>query len=266
MTVASEPDRCPPSEVLAAFVDQRLSRNQVVALTEHLSTCAECRYVVESAYEARAEESASTVRRWWLYAAAAAIAAVFLLMPFARVQWRTYQRETKMRELVQELPKADRALSGRLTGFGYAPHTIVRGAPDEEKDSSQIIFEGKAAEVLDVTKGDDSPKAAHARGVADMILGDTDKAIEDLTKAAATNDPRAWSDLAAAYIAAKKYPEAVAAADRALKIDPKLNDARFNRAMAISYWKPEEEAKAWTEYLKYDPNSPWANEARGRID
>src|SRR4051794_19437542 len=106
MTVAGETHRCPPNEVLAAFVDGRLPRMKVVALTEHLSSCAECRFIVESASEFQAEEQAENIepqgrRSWRWVAVAAAVGVVVLLTPYARMKWQTHQRDEAMRELAE---------------------------------------------------------------------------------------------------------------------------------------------------------------------
>jgi hypothetical protein len=107
MTVAGEARRCPPPEVLAAFVDARLAKNQVVSLSEHLSSCAECRFVVESAAEAQAEEQAETIepqgrRSWRWLSIAAVVGAGVLLRPVAQMEWQAYQVKTAMRELAEE--------------------------------------------------------------------------------------------------------------------------------------------------------------------
>lgn len=269
MTVADEAQRCPPSEVLAAFVDARLPRMQVVALTEHLSGCAECRFVVESVSDCETEEGAEapvakSAGSWKWMSIAAIVVIGLVLTPIALPKWHTYQRETTVRELIKAIPKTERMVEPRLTGFPWGEHHITRSAAEKEKSTDQIIAEGKAGDVLDITKRDHSPDALRERGVAYLLLDDNDNAVQDLKAAtsAAPNDARAWSDLAAAYIAARQYDQASQAADRAVQLDPQLNEARFNRALAMSYWKPAESKKEWIEYLKHDPNSPWADEVR----
>jgi CHAT domain-containing protein len=61
-------------------------------------------------------------------------------------------------------------------------------------------------------------------------------------------------------------PRALAAADRARRLDPSLTEAWFNRALAASALSLTAEAKAaWSEYLKRDSTSAWASEARKRL-
>jgi len=251
MTVAGETHRCPPHEVLAAFVDAKLPRNQVVALTEHLTTCAECRFVVESASELQAEEQEESIaprggRAWQQFAVAAVIGAGFLLTPVAAPsvrQW--YVRTTTMRELVVDAAKLKkRLIEPRLTGgFGYGEWSVTRSGndPDAEDNEKALqnllkqIAERTAGEVLTRTKNDHSPDAAHARGIAALLRRETDRAIAELTTATQKrpNDAQAWNDLAAAYIQKQQYSKAIGATKRAIALDPKLNEAWFNRALAI---------------------------------
>jgi len=88
-----------------------------------------------------------------------------------------------------------------------------------------------------------------------------------------SNDPKVWSDLAAArYAAASQlgraslYPTALAAADSALRVDPSLPEALFDRALILERLGLTDEAKrAWQRYLQIDPSSPWAAEARSHL-
>ena len=61
--------------------------------------------------------------------------------------------------------------------------------------------------------------------------------------------------------------EAIDAANRAIALDPKLNEARFNKALANDDpKKPAESIREWNDYLKHDPTGPWADEAKRKID
>lgn len=267
MTVASELDRCPPSEVLAAFVEGRLSRNAVVALTEHLSSCAECRFVVESAYEAQ-EEEPRVARRWWLYAAAA-IAVVIAVGPFAYTNWEIRQRNTAVREIVNAAPSGHRVAEPRLTGMSnYAPpKSVFRSANPEEETTDEIILDSKASAVLQMTARDHSPEGSRARGIANLVARNKQDAVADLqaVTSAQPNDAKAWSDLSAALYVAGRFPEAHAAAEHALALNPNLNEARFNRALS-SYGDDKASIAEWNDYLKHDPTSPWAKEAREKLE
>ncbi|MGA8806320.1 MAG: CHAT domain-containing protein, partial [Thermoanaerobaculia bacterium] len=57
-------------------------------------------------------------------------------------------------------------------------------------------------------------------------------------------------------------PQALANADHALRLDPKLNDALFNRALIIEALGISEAARrAWQRYVAADSSSHWSDEA-----
>ena len=81
--------------------------------------------------------------------------------------------------------------------------------------------------------------------------------------------PAIKADLAAAYLARARregspadWPKALAASERALKANPDLIEAWFNRAMAIegAGMSPGEVRQAWQDYLTRDSSSDWARE------
>ncbi|HEX8288883.1 MAG TPA: CHAT domain-containing protein [Pyrinomonadaceae bacterium] len=54
--------------------------------------------------------------------------------------------------------------------------------------------------------------------------------------------------------------------EKAIELNPKLPEARFNRALALQALFSTEQAKqAWRDYLLLDTNSPWAEEARRNL-
>lgn len=254
----------PPSEVLAAFVDARLPRPQVVPLAEHLAECAECRFVVESAAESLDEVKVYPRKALvgWL-SAAALVGVGYLLTPIVQTTWY-------MHALTATQQGPTRIIEPRVTGgFAYAPKPMVpRGVGDQDAVPFQkMIFQGAADDVLNAAKRNHTAAGAHARGIAYLMTKETRPAIDELTSVTnrRPNDAKAWSDLAAAQILAGNYPEAHAAAERALQIDPKLDEARFNRALATYDQKPEASIPEWNDYLKHDPNSPWAEEAKNKL-
>ena len=90
----------------------------------------------------------------------------------------------------------------------------------------------------------------------------------------AAADARLLSDLSAAYLARaavsnqpQDFTKAVTMADRAVKLDPRLAEAWFNRACGLERLSLSDEAKrAWQDYLKVDATSEWASEARARLN
>jgi tetratricopeptide (TPR) repeat protein len=118
-------------------------------------------------------------------------------------------------------------------------------------------------------------KTLHAKGIG-FLLGDDDKkkSIGPLQDAAERdpNNAKYQSDLAVALISAASgdrsmLKRALAATDRALRIDPNSPDALFNRAVALqALERPDEAIAAYESYLKVDPTSPGASEVRSHIE
>src|SRR5260221_4704991 len=87
------------------------------------------------------------------------------------------------------------------------------------------------------------------------------------------DDPKSWSDLAAAeyaaalaHGAASQIPVALADTDHALRIDPRMPEALFNRALILEHLGLIAQTRAaYERYLAADGTSAWASEARERL-
>lgn len=162
-----------------------------------------------------------------------------------------------------------RSVEGRLSGgFAWAPY---RSGTRRNEDGG---VDSAVATILAKVRGDASPEGLHTAGVAQLLAGRTRRGLAALEQAAATaNDPRIWSDLAAAYQqtsvhyeAPELLAEALAAADRALTLDPALSEALFNRALVIEHLGLRDDARqAWERYLATDTTTGWAMEARQHL-
>ena len=86
-------------------------------------------------------------------------------------------------------------------------------------------------------------------------------------------DPAAWNDLAVARIERAveedrpvELVRALAALERALRLDPESPEILFNRALVLGRLHLRRTARAaWAAYLRVDPSSPWAGGARERL-
>jgi len=216
----------------------------------------------------RATRPASLARyvRSWMGIAAS-------LMLVAAIGGLTYRQfrdpEADVKKEYAKLP--NRPLEARLSGFAYVPHQTWRGGGDD-KDVRLTIMEGKASELTDLQGSD--PKTLHARGIG-LLLSDSGakESIASLQAAAEAdpNNAKYQSDLAAALIAAARGDQsmlqrALAACDRALRIDPSSPDALFNRAVALQALDRPEALAAYERYLQVDSTSAWADEARNKIE
>jgi len=279
--------RCPDAETLAAWVEGRLPESETAALIEHASECPECIAMIDLANETcHEEESPNAGRvagpplRWtsrlqtrpafrWL-----AVAAVVVLAFGALVVIRL-RNEDPLQALVAVAPRAARGTEARLSGgFAWAPYRGAMRANEAGPDTEQMKLVGAAAEALEEAARDASPEAQRAAGVAMVLIDRPEEGVARLQAEAkrAASDATAWSDLAAAQYAAAMagrtalYPEALASADRALQLDPRLREALFNRALVLERLGLRGEARAaWQRYLDADPSSEWATEAREHL-
>lgn len=127
---------------------------------------------------------------------------------------------------------------------------------------------------------DSTPASIHRRAARRLLLlGELDsveESVQELRRAIVEEPSNAafHSDLAAAYLrqaTLARSPELLAlayeSADRALELRPGLDEARFNRALALERLGLVKNARqAWLAYLERDPQGPWAAEVRERAE
>ncbi|HWS73398.1 MAG TPA: hypothetical protein VN605_14895, partial [Thermoanaerobaculia bacterium] len=277
MSIREQAFRCPDPETIAALTEGRIAEADLDSILEHVESCPSCLEGLELATRAMAAEAMATHRAprfpMWLAVAAAFVLAI---LGGAVWQWSARQRGPAMADLVKLAPADARLVEPRLSAaFAYGPYRGPMRASGSVTDAQRLRLGGVAANALEQADRDPSPESQHVAGVAMLLADDPLKAAERLRLASerAPNDARMASDLAAAQYAAAEtlgraslLPEALAAADQALRADPNLAAASFNRALILDRLGLEREARrAWERYLAIDPASPWAGEARRRL-
>ena len=267
---------CPDSELLGAFAEGRMNAAERARMIAHLDGCERCQAEVATLAAFAGESAGSVARgpaRWWL-----AAAAVFIALAGA---WLVMQRGRSGRDVAPLVAASDalgyRPVQARLTGgFGWAEFRGAVRSTSEARTPARLKLAGAAGETLQRAESDRSAEAQHAAGVASLLIEDPAAGIERLAKLTAEQprDAEAWNDLAAAHLdaairfgRASEVPLALAAADRALRIEPKMPEALFNRALVMERIGLLDEAgRAWQQYLAVDAESEWAREARARLD
>lgn len=180
-----------------------------------------------------------------------------------------------------------------------APHEALRGGGNGQKNDDPRM--ARARTILSYAAEIHKNSASfHALGKYYLARGEFDDAISEMEKAlnadpSAKNIAQLQSDLGAAYLgrgikirrqqeekdkASTKddpssadrqegltsFGKSLEHLDRALELDGSLLEALFNRGLCHYYmFLPQQAQQAeddWNEYLRKDPNSPWANEAR----
>lgn len=212
-----------------------------------------------------------------------AIAATLLLVVGGFYVWRALSSRTELNRGLAALQSAfrdERPLEARVSDFGYAPYIATRGPGTEKIDQNEL----RRAELtlLEALKENPTPAAHHALGKVYLAKKDFDKAIEQFDQAL-KGDPKnaqLYSDLGAAWLEKGKIDRegkepgkgmeelgrSLQNLTRALELDPNLLEGLFNRALSRQYLMlSHQAAEDWREYLKRDSSSPWAEEARRRL-
>jgi tetratricopeptide (TPR) repeat protein len=171
-----------------------------------------------------------------------------------------------------------RFMEPRLTGgFRFGPiWGTRRGAEPSEAERWSVL--ASAGELK--ARSDKAPTPANRRALAaaELLIDETEGAVGLLEQLVREfpSDASVQSDLAAAYIARAlrtgredDWLRALGAAETAVRLDPALIEARFNRALALEFRSPGSEAQAaWRAYLDSAgvAEDGWAQEARRRLE
>jgi hypothetical protein len=171
-----------------------------------------------------------------------------------------------------------RPVEGRLMGGGGFPYkpppSPTRGGADRLGRGWSPDVSIATANIERLAEGNASARARAALGVALIVDGELDAAVAALEQAARDlpDDAAVHANLSAAYLARARWwnhpedwPKALAAANRAVTLDPNTVEPYFNRALAYEGLEQSDlAAKAWTEYTTRDRNSAWTREADAR--
>ena len=191
----------------------------------------------------------------------AAAAAVFVVLAVPSVVRPWLERDAGLVNLVGV--SEHRSVLGRLTGgFPHAPLVMstAGGQVGRAAETDRILL--AAAKIRESFGERETPSRRHALGVSQLIAGQHEEAARSLL-AASREQPanaRYLNDVATVQLERARLglrpddlPRALASADRALRLDPSLREAWFNRALAITALSLNTQAKAaWIDYLERD--------------
>gem|GEM_PF-1374304 len=131
-----------------------------------------------------------------------------------------------------------------------------------------------AADVIDLSGGEQTPQTSHDEAIARLLLHRPAEAARDLRQAA-LREPTAqrWSDLAAAELLLARSTgndehllDAFVALDHSFDIDPRLPEALYNSAIALEQLGLRRvAAQRWRLFLGQETNSMWSAEATRRL-
>jgi tetratricopeptide (TPR) repeat protein len=203
---------------------------------------------------------------------AAAVVVAVLAVPFARNYWHLREIRTDQ-QAVYAAQTDGRVLAGRYTGEPYhGKHSVNRGGnnnTDQADTDKDLAIEVAAGQLIGDAKNDSSPAVLRARALAEAINKEPAIALQTISAIPErARDAATWNDIAVITLANNKYPDALAAADRALQMQPRMPEALFTRwATLYDMHGPaaRDVADAARQYLAVDPNSAWANEIREKM-
>ena len=172
---------------------------------------------------------------------------------------------------LNEAYRQERPVEARISDLTYAPYILTRGEP-----TNVNALERSRAENLLSEAFSENPNAEtqHALGRMYLLQRQPDKAIQHLEQAkkADPDNPSIYADLGAAYLEKGKVgaPEffrlSLENLQRAIELNPNLQEALFNRALVHQYQELNDQAEAdWRAYLERDSSSQWATEARHNL-
>lgn len=263
-------------EMLAAYIDRRLSPEQRAAVEAELARDPDSYAVLAESLKALDAlpgdlDSKQRRRVWPLVAAALAAAAAIIVT--VRLQDNLFgSRANPLLTQVVAAAGDERYVEGRLTGgFGYSPlRSVTRG---ESSTPRELALRGLIDSLGKQITEHPSDAAIHALAIAQLQSGDADAAIATFNRIDEKDrSALVRSDFAAALIqrarvsgSSADLPHAVAETERAIAMDGSLVEARFNRALALQRMGSPAARDAWTDYLSRDAASPWTAEARAYL-
>lgn len=187
--------------------------------------------------------------------------------------------ETALAALNRAFEK-ERPLDARISGFEYAPKTVQRGAATPNVDVTARNLAERI--ILDDAARSETARNLHTLGRLYLAKKDFAEAEKALKRAAASlpDDPEIINDLGVALLESAKllgeadggrklelYAQAIDEFSRAVDLKNDFTPALFNKAVTLGEMNlPGREAEAWRDYLKIDDKSPWAAEARRRLE
>jgi CHAT domain-containing protein len=213
----------------------------------------------------------------------ATAALLFLIVGFG--VWRAvlYQSDVdKGLAQLQVAYRGQRPIEARTTiNSDYVPLSVTRGNNDiatneKARRRAELILAEAAENTTDA-------ESHHALGLVFLADKKFDKALAEFNLALkiSPDDAGIHSDLGAVFFELGKkavlekdgakgwefFDKSLKHLERAIALDPKLLEPKFNRALCLQAFPASEQAKqAWREYLELDPSSKWAEEARQNLE
>ena len=219
----------------------------------------------------------------WLSSPRVALAGASLLAVVAVGSWaivhryQVYRNQPATAErLLARAYTQQRTLELRIAGAAYAPLRVSRGPAASFTSRPAALLRAEALIAGQLESHPSDPSWLQAQAQADMLESKYDAAVEALRHALELDphSPAFLTDLATAYFLRAQQEDrkddfgaAYEYLSQALKLQPDDPVALFNRAIVSEHLFLYQQAlDDWDHYLRVDPNSQWANEARDKAN
>lgn len=209
------------------------------------------------------------------------VAAIVLLLLGGALLAVFYRSEDPVIASLNKAYALERPFESRITALDYAPANNLRGKATDEKVNTTSK---KRAENLSLESVEKSETVQNLHNLGRVYLAEKqfDEAIKQLSKAQNLDSQNAevLSDLGTALFEKSKIlastpdgksfelaGQAMEEFEKALRLNPNLPEAQFNKAVCLQSRQMRREAlEAWSNYLKLDSTSKWADEARRNLE
>ena len=206
------------------------------------------------------------------YVAAFAVLLIAVLVSVIYLGRRSSPDElAELRSIYQQ----ERPTETRISEFGYAPLTQLRGTPEAREKNRLRRIENS---LIEATEKSPNAQTHHALGVFWLTQQKYAEAIKEFESALKFNERSAkiHNDLGAAHFELSKtlardrkledLAQSLEEFTKATELDSNLLEALFNKSLALQeLGLPRQAKESWTLYLQKDPSSPWADEARKNL-
>jgi len=206
-----------------------------------------------------------------------AVAMAGLVLVSAFFGWKFYANYSEDRKTIALLNNAfknQRPLESRITKLSYAPYPRLRG--EQKADVNETDLRRAEVTIENRVANDPTAHNLHLLGKLDIARKQFYAAIALLEKAKglAPGDAQVLNDLGVAKFERSQLElddnarpqlakNALADFDQAIVKDPRLLEAKFNRARSLETLNMNMEAtEAWREYLKLETDPDWIKEAQ----
>jgi CHAT domain-containing protein/tetratricopeptide (TPR) repeat protein len=270
--------KCPSPKILQASSEGRLDATAHRQVTEHMTNCGVCRDLLLALDDRKTRTS--SIKRSFVTVLVVAVAATFAWI--ARERWFPVRAISKVANAAETLSAWP--LEGRLSGdFPELPMQVATRAtvpvPSDSYELQRVRSE--------LAREHRSPDNLHGLGLAELLLGEEDRAVAALSSSllmatgrrelqaaiAQSADATLLSNLSAALLqrarnsnSARDSVLAFECADRAWSLE-KARETAWNRAAAIENLRiPADATEAWEEYLRLDLGSRWTSTAKTKLE